>query len=179
MSQNQGKLQNPGVILAVLQMLLKRTDRVHVVLDGLVECEDHQLLIRKLRDVFQARSLGIVKWFWSSRGEYGFGQLASTVNAIPFHVFSETVELDIRRFLEDSPEMAGDTDKSIDDWVHATEGNFLWLPMMLRTLSGCDLTCPAEIEEEMGKFPVGLTGCYYHVLDQCLKKPTGHYHLAR
>jgi hypothetical protein len=35
MSQNQSKLQNPGVIVAVLQTLLKRIDRVHVVLDGL------------------------------------------------------------------------------------------------------------------------------------------------
>jgi hypothetical protein len=132
-----------------------------------------------LRDVFQAQSLGIVKWFWSSRGEYEFGQLASTVTAIPLHVFSETVELDIRRFLEDSPEMAVNTDMSIDNWVHASEGKFLWLRLVLRTLSGCDLTCRAEIEEEMGEFPVGLTGCYCRVLDQCLKKPTGHYHLAR
>ena len=175
----RGKLQNSTLIVVVVRELLKRIDRVHVVLDGLDECEDRELVLAMLSECFSLSSLGIVKWLWSSRNEPTFHYLAESFTSQIIEVQKSKVEDDIRLFIEESPDLAGHSAKSIDEWVEASDGNFLWLTLMLRTLTGCDLTCPAEVEEELGKFPLGLTKCYERVLQQLLKRPKKHQELAR
>lgn len=183
MHHGQTKLRNEEVILQVLRALLRRIDRVHIVLDGLDECDDRPQALRLLTEVFKFQTLGIVKWFWASRLEAEFEELASSVNSRVIHATKTQVENDMKNllgsFLEERQGVAENSDKSVEDWITAADGNFLWLCIMLRTLTGCDLTCPAEIKEELTKFPTGLTGCYLRVLQQILKKPTPHQRLAR
>ena len=175
----QVKLQNPAVIVKVLQALLKTLDRVHVIVDGLDECENRDIAIDLLSDCFRASSLGIVKWLWASRIEPDFQRLSESAKARPIHMQKTQVENDIKTFIEDSPEMAGNSHQSVKEWVAASDGNFLWLTLMLRTLTGCDLTCPAEVEEELGRFPKGLKQCYQRVLEHLMKRSKSQQQLAR
>jgi NACHT domain len=173
------KLQNPTVIVVVLQVLLKSLERVHIIVDGLDECEDRELTVNLLSECFRTSSLGIVKWLWSSRIEPHFQDLAAVAKAKFVQIQKAQVEDDIKTFVEDSPEMAGSSHRSVEEWVAASEGNFLWLTLMLRTLTGCDLTCPAEVEEELGRFPKGLKQCYQRVLDNLMKRSKSQQQLAR
>jgi hypothetical protein len=175
----QAKLQNPTVLVVVLQALLKSLDRVHVILDGLDECENHELTFNLLSECFKTSSLGIVKWLWASRIEPDFQRLSSATKAKFIHIQKAQAEHDIKICIEDSPEMAGSSHKSVEEWVAASDGNFLWLTLMLRTLTGCDLTCPAEVEEELGRFPKGLKQCYQRVLEHLMKRSKSQQQLAR
>lgn len=173
------KLQNPDVILLVVQALLKSLPRIHIVLDGLDECEKREQAVDLLSKCFSMSSLGIVKWLWASRIDPKFQSLSSSAKGSSIYIQKSYVEADIKKFIEDNPEMAGNSEESIDEWVSASGGNFLWLRLMLRTLTGCDLTCPAEVEEELEKFPKDLAQCYQRVLDQVAKRSRSQQALAR
>src|SRR5256714_7984687 len=127
----QVKLQNPTVIVGVLQALLKTLDRVHVIVDGLDECENRNTTIDLLSECLRKSSLGIVKWLWSSRIEPDFQHLSASAKARSIHMQKAQVEKDIKTFIEDSPEMAGNSHQSVEEWVAASDGNFLWLTLML------------------------------------------------
>jgi hypothetical protein len=175
----QAKLQNPTVIVVVLQALLKSLDRVHIILDGLDECENRELIFNLLFECLRTPSLGIIKWLWASRIEPDFQRLSAATKARFIHMQKAQVEDDIKIFIEDCPDMAGSSHNSVEEWIAASDGNFLWLTLMLRTLTGCDLTCPAEVEEELGRFPKGLKQCYQRVLEHLMKKPKSQQQLAR
>ena len=171
-------LRDHHTIALVLQALLKQSSRIHVILDGLDECYDRSLM----RDIFvqlmSAETYGLVKWFFTSRNEPDLRSMTRQVGASEIVPSPKVIMGDIKKYLQDH--MAGDHSiVCIDQWTTASEGNFLWIHLMLRILTGMDLTCDEDIEEELEKFPKGLTGCYLRSLQQLSLRSKQHQELAR
>lgn len=174
-------LSNLNVAANVVEALLKPIDRIHIILDGLDECDRRDATIPTLLRIFGAKNHGIIKWFLASRNEVEYRTMANVCSARCIEATRERTRSDLRRFLVDNPALAGhdeDCDE-IEHWLNSSDGNFLWAHFMLKILSGCDLTCDEEITLEMERFPVGLTGCYVRTLHQLLAKPPSHQDLAK
>lgn len=56
-------LQSVGTAEKALSCLLNHVNRVHLVLDGLDECDDRTSLVKLLGRLFSNNTMGIAKWF--------------------------------------------------------------------------------------------------------------------
>ena len=166
------KLQHLHIAVKVVEELIKQIPRVHIIVDGLDECESRLDLIISLLSV---KTYGIVKWFFTSRPEPEIRTVMRKHDVTELEAPQDSLMSDIRKFVADRL----NCDCCIEHWTTKSEGNFLWVTHMLRTLEGDDFTCEEEIEEELNKFPKGLTGCYIRSLAQLSKRPESHQRLAR
>ena len=172
-------LQDVDTAAAVLQTLLKHTSRIHVVIDGLDECVDGAIMSKNFTKIMSANTLGIVKWFLTSRKDEYAQLLARQVNTNNMIPDSKVIMEDIKIYLQDHLLAQGHIDKCIDRWTAASEGNFQYISIRLRTLKGIGLTCEEDIEEELKRFPMGLTGCYLRTLEKLALRSKHEQELAR
>ena len=172
-------LRDLNVAIAVLQALLKQTSQIHVIADGLDECLDTSIMSRAFAQLVSADTLGIVIWFLTSRHDYFAQNLAKQVNAIEMIPGSKVIMGDIKLYLHNSLLAHGHATSCINQWTAASNGNFLWISFMLRTLTAVDLTCDEDIAEELGRFPKGLTGFYLRTLEKLALRTGLHQELAR
>ena len=164
----------------VLQALLRQVSRIHVIVDGLDECSDSSLMSSKFAQLMKADTLGIVKWFLTSRDNDQRVQfLAQQVGANEMVPDSRVIMGDIRIYLQSHLLASGHVDSCVDHWTTASEGNFLWISLTLDTLMGTDLTCDEDIEEELKRFPKGLTGYYLRTLEKLSYRSNRQQELAR
>jgi hypothetical protein len=179
MAHNVSALQDHQTAILVLQAFLKQSSRVHIILDGLDECYDNSKITSTFVNLISTATYGISKWFFTSRDEQQIQSIAQQVGATEVVPSVRTVMSDIRIYVEDR--IAGEElpKGCIDCWTAASQGNFLWINLMLKTLMGMDLTCDEDIEEELENFPKGLSGCYVRTLQQLSMRPQKHQELAR
>lgn len=167
---------------AVLLALLDKSPRIHVIIDGLDECRDRNVLKSVLSPLISTTTLGLVKWFLTSRTEPDFRNLAEQVGAKELIPKKEALMADIKNYLDSQrTHVHGrlDDDDSIEYWTEASEGNFLWINLMVQTMTGEYSTSQAEIDEDLERFPDGLTRCYLRCLKQISHRPEKHQELAR
>ncbi|KAF2191706.1 hypothetical protein K469DRAFT_735712 [Zopfia rhizophila CBS 207.26] len=149
----------------VVAELIKQIPRVHIIVDGLDECESRPDLIISLCLLLSVKT----------RPEPEIRTAMRKHDVMELEAPQDSLISDIGKFV------AGRLNREccITRWTTKSEGNFLWVTHMLRTLEGDDFTCEEEIEEELNKFPKGLTGCYIRSLAQLSKRPESHQRLAR
>jgi len=167
------KLQHLHIAVEVVEELIKQIPRVHIIVDGLDECESRpDLIVSRLLSV---KTYGIVKWFFASRPEPEIRTAMRKHDVTELEAPQDSLMSDIGKFVADRL----NRDCCIEHWTTKSEGNFLWVTHMLRILEGDDFTCEEEIEEELNKFPKGLTGCYIRSLARLSKRSESHQRLAR
>ena len=175
------KLNDLRVAIEVIKAFIKQMSRIHILVDGLDECQDRQQLFDCFCRLLEAKTYGIVKWFFSSRseGDIRASMQKHNVNAIeaPLDSLLSDIRVYVRAQMVDR--LDGHCEKCVEYWTNASGGNFLWIALMLRIMEGEDLTCDEEIDEELGKFPKGLTGCYMRSLAQVAQQPERKQQLAR
>jgi hypothetical protein len=172
-------LRDPQTAVSVLQAFLKLTDRIYIILDGLDECHDGPLVRSSLCRLISTHTYGIVKWFLTSRDENEIRIMAHQLDAAEIKPSPGVVISDIKKYLEENTTRDDLPKCCVESWADASEGNFLWINLMLNIMVGMDLTCEEEIDEELEKFPVGLTGCYLRSLEQLLLRSKQQQELAR
>lgn len=175
------KLNDIKVAVEVVGALMKQVSRVHIVVDGLDECQDRQQLFDSIGRLLETKTYGIVKWFFASRQEHDIGANMRNHGVTEIEAPRDSLMGDIRQYVADQfkHKLDHDCKGCIEHWTAESEGNFLWVTLMLRIMEGEDLTCEEEIEEQLNKFPEGLTGCYMRSLAQLSKRPERHQQLAR
>jgi hypothetical protein len=171
------KLTDLKAAAEVVEALLKQQPRVHIIVDGLDECEDRQQLLQILCHLLHSKMMGIVKWFFASRPDADIRVMMRKHSVIEVVAPQENLMADIRRYLTGRGTLH--CSGCIDHWTTLSEGNFLWMAHMLPVIEGETSTCTEEIEEELEKFPKGLSGAYARSLTQLLGRPALHQHLAR
>jgi hypothetical protein len=175
-------LEDHHTAAAILLALLDKSPRIHVIIDGLDECHDRNHLKSVLSRLSSTNTLGLVKWFLTSRTEPDFRDLADQVSAKEVVPEREAIMADIKNYLNtQKTHVHGrlDDDDSIEHWTEASEGNFLWINLMVQTMGGEYSTSQAEIDEDLSRFPNGLTRCYLRCLKQISQRPEKHQELAR
>ena len=171
-------LRDINTAVLVLKALLRQTDRFHVIVDGLDECLDRPDMSSSFAQLVSTDTLGIVKWFFTSRTDYYAQQLAKQVDASEIIPDLKVIMGDIRIYLQDRLLVSGHVNHCINQWTATSGGNFLWVSLNLRTLTGVDLNCDEDIEEELKKFPKDLTGCYLRTLETLTLCSEYHQELA-
>ncbi|KAH8703540.1 hypothetical protein BGW36DRAFT_354957 [Talaromyces proteolyticus] len=175
------ELHDQRTAVEVVRALLMQQPRVHIIVDGLDECEDRELLTRCIRPLLEVKRPGIVKWFFTSRPDSAIRSIMkkhqiTEINA-PQISLQQDIKLYVTEYLRNTLDHS--CSECVEFWTEESEGNFLWAVLMLRILGGADLTCDAEIDEALEKFPKGLAGCYMRTLDQLSKRSEPQQQLAR
>lgn len=175
------KLNDMKVAVEIVEALIKQTSRIHIIVDGLDECQDRQGLFDSFGRLLGSKTYGIVKWFFASRPEYDIRVKMRKHEVTEIEAPRDRLMDDIKRYVSHqfTNKLDLDCKDCIEHWTSKSEGNFLWVTLMLRIMEGEDLTCEEEIEEHLNKFPKGLTGCYMRSLAQLSKRPERHQQLAR
>lgn len=172
----QSSLESLTVAEKLVNTLLKRIPRVHVVIDGLDECSDRPGLLQTLGRLFKQSSLGIVKWFCASRDEFDIRGTLASAHQIPVGDFTQP---DIVKFLDEDPCFAENEDQNHVIFSYLSGGSFLWVKLTLDILRGDGFTCDKDIEEALESFYPGLQGCYLRTLQQLAGKSPSEQELAR
>ncbi|KAF2173755.1 hypothetical protein M409DRAFT_48687 [Zasmidium cellare ATCC 36951] len=147
----------------VVNALIKRVPRMHIVIDGLDECGDRVDLLKILPGLLKQPPLGVVKWFLTSRGERDFTDFIRTNDLCAISAPPENFKHDVHDYMtEGLRKYAGlCCDDEIDMWVTRSEGNFLWAYHLLRSLqTDSHLTCQADVIRALRTFPADLRGYY-------------------
>jgi hypothetical protein len=169
------KLDHPRVLIKVIETLLKQTKRIHIIIDGIDECENEVEHFQAFSHLLRTNTLGIVKWFFTSRPLSSIRAHMKQIRSHELTAPQEDLLDDIRRYVHqriDDPAI-------VNHWVEQSEGNFQWIVYMLSIIEGQDLTCDDEIDEELSKFPKGLSGCYLRTLTQLSNRSEKHQDLAQ
>ena len=174
-------LNDSWIAVEVVEALIKQIGRVHILVDGLDECEDRQQLLDCFGRLLNAKTYGIVKWFFSSRPERDIRAFMQINNVRVIDAPMDYLLSDVKTYVRARMEKNLDhcCKNCVEYWTRASEGNFLWITLMLRIIEGEDVTCEDEIDEELNKFPKGLTGCYMRSLAQFARRPERQQQLVR
>ncbi|KAJ4383386.1 hypothetical protein N0V86_001433 [Didymella sp. IMI 355093] len=140
----------------VLDALLASMPRVHIIIDGLDECDDHLDFIKALSRLISRERRGIVKWFLASRDDPGIRQTMQRHSIMQVEAPRMSLESDILTYLQGRLHCL----ECERVWASKSQGNFLWMSLMLSVIQGDTSTCGEGLEEELERFPPGLTGCY-------------------
>ncbi|KAF2250593.1 hypothetical protein BU26DRAFT_266579 [Trematosphaeria pertusa] len=171
------KLNDPKTASEIIEALLKQQSRIHIIIDGLDECEDRGLLLLSFCHLLHAKTYGIAKFFFASRPDSDIRTMMRKHNVTELEASGEGLTEDIRRYVTDR--IDHECDSCVEYWTSHAQGNFLWVRHMMDILDGEGATCEEEIEEELDKFPKGLTGAYTRSLSRLLMRPERHQQLAR
>ena len=165
----------------LVEALLMSCPRIHIVIDGLDECydRDREMLLVTLFELLNCKLYGVVKWFFTSRNERSIIQMMRMAGAMEICPSKESIESDIRLYLEDQMIAMDKCKHQVDYWTSAAEGNFLWSKLILQIMKGDDFICDDDAKEALEKFPKGLTGCYSRSLEQLSQFSDDEQELAR
>ena len=167
-------------MLRIFHIIVRVIGRIHIVVDGLDECEDRAAAISKMKSMLQFDSLGLMKWFCSSRKESEYESLFESVDgAIFIQPSKEESMQDISTYVEKYPGLASHQEDCLKKFKTKCDGNFLCMSLTAKTLSGDELTCKEDMDKELSRFPVSLIGCYERILRQLMGKGERQRRLAR
>lgn len=180
MTHGAWSLQNPSVIMAALAIVLKSMPRVYIILDGIDELANRKEASEMLGEAFSIKSLGLVKWFCSSRSDPELRKLfGENRNVSELTPSLENTLIDIRRFLSVCPVTSDQPDHVREEWVEDSNGIFLWVSLITRILSGAGATTEEEIGEELQSYPKDLNAFYTQILGKLCARSEKERNLAR
>ncbi|KAL5371288.1 hypothetical protein DPSP01_014370 [Paraphaeosphaeria sporulosa] len=170
---NCWNLSDPQSAFDLIEALLKQQSRIHIIVDGLDEFDDGErvILLDSLGRILNVKAYGIVKLFFASRPDAVIHTFMRKHGIEEVEAPSESLTQDIRKYIS---ERIPDCAKCIEYWTEEADGNFLLVRHAMDTLNGVGTTCVDEIEEELGKFPRGLTGAYMRSLSRLSSRSEWH-----
>jgi hypothetical protein len=171
------KLTDIQVAVEVVESLIKQVNRVHIIIDGLDECENESQHFDRFSNLLRAKTLGKVKWLFTSRQTSSIRTHLRDHDVKEIQAPQDSLLKDIKQYVSDQLSCT----TCVEHWTTESEGNFQWISYMLRIMDmdRNDLTCEEEIDEELKKFPKGLNGCYLRSLAQLSEQPEKHQNLAQ
>ncbi|KAF2736869.1 hypothetical protein EJ04DRAFT_575086 [Polyplosphaeria fusca] len=178
LSHHRSNLTDLRVAIEVVGALIKSQPRIHIIVDGLDECQSRDKLLDafgRLFRILSTQSHGIVKWFFASRGEYDIRSRLRSLKVTELEAPQESLKNDVRSVV--TPQLH--CSHCVEQFVKDSEGNFMWTSIMLPIVKGETTTCREELNEEIMKFPKSLAGCYARSLSQLLDQSESHQNLAR
>jgi hypothetical protein len=171
--------QNFSTTIKLVLELLKQCKRVHIVIDGLDECKDEEIMLSLLEKIMAAETYGITKWFLTSRKEGDIAGVMSKLKATVIEPPQDKLNGDIRVFMRDKLQDLEKCSNCVQKWSAKSAGSFLYAKLMFGILSGQGLTCDEDIEEELNKFPTGLRGAYTRSLERLSRHSDKEQELVR
>ncbi|KAF2264298.1 hypothetical protein CC78DRAFT_533359 [Lojkania enalia] len=180
LDNNRSRLSDDRLRTAteVVGSLLKTHARIHVIIDGLDECENKEKLLEALSRLFRilsTKTYNTIKFFFTSRDEPDIRYMMRENGVKEITASEKALMQDVRAYL--APRMH--CDKCTEHWLLKSEGNFMWMSLMLPIIMGEITTCEGEIGEKIDEFPKGLTGCYARSLSRLSRQPESSQELAR
>lgn len=170
-------IQSVGTAEKIISCLQKHIGRIHIVIDGLDECDDRTSLTKCLRKLFAQDTTGISKWFCASCKIPDFEILFEDVQGKSIEISTNNAQTDIDKFLEENIDISLERKDYLTRVQGEAKGNFLWAQLMLRAFT--DMTCEEEVEDVLGNSHPGLSGCYLLHLTQLSRKSLNQQELAR
>ena len=177
------QLHDHDIAIQVVQTLILQIPRIHIIVDGLDECNDIGRGLGMFDGLVQSNTYGIAKWFFTSRDDSSIRNvMLNKLQATELTPPRGKIMDDITLFLDahGSDKLAlNDCAECVQYWTAASEENFLYSKLMFDIICGDGVTCSDEIHEELRKFPPGLTGCYMRCLESLTRKKEPERNLAR
>jgi hypothetical protein len=160
---------NLSIAERVLGSILKHIPYVSVVIDGLDECSESVLIdsLVRLRD---QKSPGITKWLFTSRDDPIIRKKFESSKLEILSVSKTIVQNDIRKFLEDTPDLLCGTCDQLDQITRMSQGNFLMMRLTIDPFRNGELTCAEEFEAALDGFLPELSRCWFRSLHRLLER---------
>lgn len=174
--------ENQAVLARVFHALLRQIDRIHIILDGLDECQchNHASPVQMMQSLLELNTHGLVKWFCSSRRQDEFPALFGGRNDIvQVQPSKEESMQDISIYLKKHPGIASDQEAQLQTAKEASNGNFLIISLTAKILAGDGVTSKEDIEKKLAQFPTKLNEFFGHVLRRIMKREKEQRQLAR
>lgn len=144
------KLEDVGVATLGLEILLRCLPwRIHIVVDGLDECEAQDSIIKILDRLCFTPRRGIAKWFFTGQPTSEIGTLFGNDKAKRLDIDTEArtqIEKDIQILIEQYCWASSDEAKIT--LLEKADGNILWASLALRTLDN-ELMAMRDVEDRM------------------------------
>ena len=162
-------------LMRVLQASNLRT--VHIVIDGLDECDRHSLdsFLGLIRTYAEENSKGncIVKWVFTSRNEVAIREHLNLCWEVDLEANSAQVAKAVDAFIDlkvDELAVRKNYNPGLKEWVIETlrekaEGTFLWVALACSELRKRTVSS-INTRLVLGKLPPGLSRLYARILDQ-------------
>ncbi|KAG8160710.1 hypothetical protein KVR01_008974 [Diaporthe batatas] len=158
----------------VVHDLLTQCPETFVVVDGIDECLDDDVLLATLQHLLKMPTYGLVKWLFTSRNSPKIRSVMEDCQAIEVEAPTASVSNDIHTYFSKYITCQS----CIEEWTE-DEDNFLYSKLICDTLRGEGLTTDAEIEEALNRYPKNLNGYYMRVLEKLCMKTEQQQELAR
>ena len=159
-------LRDSKTAFEIVSALLKHQPRIHIIIDGLDECRNREVFKSAFPNLVLATTLGLSKWFFTGRNEPDIRRMMENLNAAEITPSLASINTDLKTYASAQGPKYHHCPNCMSFLISASDGNFLWITVILRIMSGDDVICNEEIIEELKKFPKGMTGPYLRSIEQ-------------
>lgn len=166
-------LDNIHTASHVVHELLTQCEETFVVIDGLDECLDDDILLT-LHYLMNMPTYGRVKWLFTSRNYVKIRTVMEGSHAVEIEASTESISHDIRFYFSKYISCK----HCIDKWTEG-EDNFLYSKLICDTLRGEGLTSEAEIRYALKTYPKDLNSYYLRALEKLSETTEQQQELAR
>lgn len=167
-------LDNIHTASHIVHELLTQCEETYVVVDGVDECVDDDIVLATFHHLLKMPTYGLVKWLFTSRNYPKIRSVMEDGQAIEIEALTASVSNDIRFYFSKYITCK----HCIDEWTE-DEDNFLYAKLICEALRGEGLTTDSEIEEALERYPKDLNGYYLRALEKLSEKTEQQQELAR
>ncbi len=181
-NRHSERLSDPETAIKVITAFLDYIPRVHIVVDGLDECQgkDDEYL-GPFSELLCYSATGITKWFITSRREPPIRIFMQNAKVIEICPSKKQIEQDITTYLEArrNEMKIQKCEECVARITAKSDGNFLYSALMFRILCDDSGMCDEEIHEELSSFPDGLGDLYKRCIAKINERQAPHRDFAR
>jgi len=177
---------NDNTAEMVVKALINTLPRIHIIVDGLNESHDRLLLVRVLKSLVGAKTVGLVKWLFTSRTEVEFVELFCSLRATGLEVNAEHTYPDVWKFVEARWQDLHQNEDlichgSLTKFRRYLHGcNFLGAQLTMELLSREEgITCEDELQEVLDGYNHGFNRVYIPILTRLAAQSENDRNLAR
>jgi hypothetical protein len=169
-------LSSPAVAATTLHKLISQCGHLYIVIDGIDECGDEKDFLPVLQKLIGMPTYGIVKWLFTSRNQASVRKVMEAVKATEMEVLPGSVHVleDVQKYFSANLTVSASTSEYTDG-----EDNFLYARFVCETLRGEGLTCEADIQNALERFPRNLNAYYIRALEKIAARSLEDQELAR
>ncbi|KAH7309821.1 hypothetical protein B0I35DRAFT_440686 [Stachybotrys elegans] len=167
-------LESIDTAVMVVHKLLAHCPHIYVVVDGVDECNEEMSFLQTLDALISLRTYGLVKWLITSRDHAAIRGCMERAKAAEIQPNNDAVLQDVKAYFAANLSLTSQTRIYIEE-----ESNFLYARFLCETIRGQGLTCEAEINEALERFPHDLTTYYARSLERISQRSKSEQELAR
>ena len=171
-------LDNLTVLERIITILLRGVGYVSIVIDGLDECPDSELVDVLIR-LSHKPVLGVIKWLFSSQADFHIVSKFEQKKIQQLLITSAMTKEDVRKYLKDSCNMWCGTPDQFDKMVESCEGNFVQVRSMVERDENGEFSTPKDIDLLLEKYEPGVGRCWFRSLQRLKMKVTTVQNLVK